>query len=95
MLRDRAKPLNREEAEGLAAAALGFIAADDERVARFLALSGIHPAELRQSAAEPGFLTGVLDFLLGDENLLLAFAGEASVPPERIGAAQRLLDGRR
>jgi hypothetical protein len=81
----------RESAERLAIEALGFIAGETDSLARFLAASGIGPATLRRAAAEPAFLAGVLDFLLGDELLLIAFAAHANVPPERVGQARRAL----
>ena len=55
--------LTREEAEGLAIQALAFIAGDGERLGRFLAVTGIGPAEIRAAAREPGFLIGVLDYM--------------------------------
>lgn len=79
----------KEAAETLAIEALGFIAGEPDPLARFLATSGIGPATLRRAAADPAFLAGVLDFLLGDEALLVAFAGRAGIPPERIGEARR------
>src|SRR5438445_10911201 len=84
---------SREAAEMLAIEALGFIAGEPESLSRFLALSGIGPATLRHAAADPAFLAGVLDFLLADEPLLIAFASHASVEPERIGRARRAFDG--
>jgi hypothetical protein len=51
--------LTREQAEGLAIQALAFIAGDSERLGRFLAVTGIGPAEIRTAAREPGFLVGV------------------------------------
>ena len=48
------KPKERQAAaEGLAVAALGFIAAEPERLGRFLALSGIGPDSIRTAAREP------------------------------------------
>jgi hypothetical protein len=87
----RRRQLTREEAEALALAALEFLSGEGERIGRFLALSGLDPGNLRKAAAEPGFLPGVLDYVAGEEALLLAFAEEARVPPERIGAARHLL----
>src|SRR5271166_5033658 len=81
--------MRRELAETLAIEALGFIAGEPDSLARFLAASGIGPATLRRAAADPAFLAGVLDFLLGDEPLLIAFAGRAGIPPERIAEARR------
>ena len=93
MLREPGVFFGREAAEALAVSALSFLAARPEALGRFLALSGIGPGTLRKSAADPGFLAGILDFLLGDEALLLEFAKDAGVPAERIGRARRLFDG--
>jgi hypothetical protein len=80
-------------AEALALHALTFLAQDPERLGRFLALSGIGPTDLKARAAEPEFLGGVLDHLLGDERLLLAFSKECDLPPESAARARRFLPG--
>ena len=80
-------------ANEIAIDALTFLAADIERLGRFLALTGIDPQTIRLAAREPGFLVGVLDHVLGDENLLLAFASEASLKPEAIAKARHALAG--
>jgi hypothetical protein len=84
---------DRDEAERTAVAALAFLAGRPDDLGRFLSLSGIEPAAIRKSAGEPGFLSGVIDFLLGDETLLLAFAAEAGVRPERVAGLRPALDG--
>jgi hypothetical protein len=88
-----AKPakLTRALAEDMAVAALTFIAQDGERLGRFLALSGLESRNLREAAAEPSFLVGVLDYLSSDEALLLAFAANFQIDPTAIATAQRLL----
>jgi Protein of unknown function (DUF3572) len=86
-------PLTQDAAEALAIQALTFIAADSERLGRFLAVTGIGPAEIRAAAREPGFLIGVLDHLAADERLLAAFAAETGVDPSAIGKALAALDG--
>ena len=58
----------------VAIAALGFLAADTERLERFLALSGLGPHNLRQAASDPAFLGSVLEYIVSDEPLLLALA---------------------
>jgi hypothetical protein len=83
----------RAAAEHLAIAALGFIAAEPERLDRFLALTGIAPASIRAAAREPQFLVGVLDHLMGEERLLLAFAAENDVDPEAVMRARDALAG--
>jgi hypothetical protein len=85
--------LTQEAAEGLAIQALTFIAGDGERLGRFLATTGIGPAQIRAAAQEPGFLIGVLDYLAGDERLLSAFAAETGVNPADIGKAIAALGG--
>jgi hypothetical protein len=85
--------LTQEAAEELAIQALTFIAGDSERLGRFLAVTGIGPAEIRAAARAPGFLIGVLDHLAADERLLTAFAAEAGVEPSAIGKALAALGG--
>jgi hypothetical protein len=80
-------------AETLAIQVLTFIAQDPERLGRFLAVTGIGPAEIRHAAREPKFLAGVIDYLAGDEALLMAFAEQAGVDPTEIPRARRALAG--
>jgi hypothetical protein len=85
----------RQEAAGeLAITALSFIAAEPEALGRFLALTGIDPQSIRAAAREPGFLLGVLDFLAGDEQLLLGFANANDIDPEDVARAQIALAGK-
>jgi hypothetical protein len=81
--------------EEVAIAALGFIAEEPERLGRFLALSGLGPESLRAAAGQPDFLAGVLDHVLGDETLLLAFAQHAEINPDEVTRAHRALTGGR
>jgi hypothetical protein len=81
----------REEAEGVAIRALGFIAGDPELLPRFLALTGIEAGSIREAAREPGFLSGVLQFILAYEPTLLRFAAETGTPAESVGKAMRAL----
>jgi hypothetical protein len=77
----------KEAATELAVAALSFLAAEPERLERFLALTGLGPESLRAAAREPSFLLGVLEHVAGDETLLLAFADEGGLNPEDVGRA--------
>jgi Protein of unknown function (DUF3572) len=88
-----APSLTQEAAEGLAVQALTFIAGDGERLGRFLATTGIGPAQIRAAAQEPGFLVGVLDYLAGNERLLSAFAAETGLDPADVGKALAALGG--
>jgi hypothetical protein len=79
---------NREEAEMLAIQALAFIAEDPQRLARFLDMTGIAPEQIRTAARERGFLAGVLEHMLGDESLLIAFADRAGIDPDDVARAR-------
>ena len=86
-------PITREAAEGLAIQALTYIAQDGERLGRFLAITGIGPAEIRSAAGQPGFLAGVLEYLAADDRLAAAFATEAGLDPADIARAHVALGG--
>jgi hypothetical protein len=90
----RSRPLpTREAAETLAIAALGFIAEDPQSLSRFLDISGITVQQIRTAAREPGFLAGVLEHMLTDETLLLAFARGAGIDPAEVARAAGALGG--
>ncbi len=63
---------------------LGFIAAEPERLADFLATTGLTPASVRTAAADAGFDRGLLSYLMSDENLLLLFAQSEKEDPAAL-----------
>lgn len=77
----------------LAVQALGFIAEEPQSLSRFLDTSGISADQIRAAAAEPGFLAGVLEYMLADENLLRAFADRAGIDPAEVARASNALGG--
>jgi uncharacterized protein DUF3572 len=85
----------REAAESLAIQALAFLAEDPERFAGFLAATGLTLESIRESAGHPDFLIGVLEHMLADESLLIAFADSAAIDPAEIARAHGALGGRR
>jgi Protein of unknown function (DUF3572) len=84
-------PAAREAAEMLAIQALGFIAGEPERLDAFLTATGLPLERLRESATEPDFLAGVLEHMLTDESLLLAFADSAAIDPAAVARARNAL----
>jgi uncharacterized protein DUF3572 len=82
---------NREAAEMLAIQALAFIAEEPERLNRFLEMTGIPLAQIRAAAGAPGFLVGILEHMLGDESLLIAFASSAGIDPAEVPLARSAL----
>lgn len=80
-------------AETLALQGLAFIASDTQRLSRFLSLTGIDPGELKAWDGNRGLQGAILEYLLGDESLLLVFASEAGCDPQSIMPAHALLTG--
>ena len=83
--------MQKEQAEAIAIRALSYIASEQELLPRFLALSGIEAGQIRQAAREPGFLAGVLQFVLAHEPTLIAFAEASGIPPGDVAAARKEL----
>jgi Protein of unknown function (DUF3572) len=88
------KPIQnaREAAEIVALQALSFVAGDPERLGLFLAESGIGPETLRTAAADPRFLSNVLDFVMRDDATVNAFAASSQLHPTNIAAAHQALN---
>jgi hypothetical protein len=73
--------------------ALAWLASDEERLVRFLNLSGLTPRGLRATATHPESLGAVLDYLLAWEPLLISFSEELGVAPEVIAHTRQKLPG--
>jgi hypothetical protein len=91
MLMKRKSNPHDDSAERMALSVLAWLASDDEHLQAFMAATGLTPDTLRASAQDPGFLTGVLDHVMGNEATLVSCATALDVPPERIAAAWRKL----
>ena len=79
------KTLDRPAAEDIAVKALTLLTRDQERLARFLALTGLGPETIRAAAGSPG--------VAGHEDLLVGLADEMGTRPETIVEARRVLAG--
>jgi hypothetical protein len=86
----KAKP-TQEHASEVAIIALNWLAGEPEHLGGFLAATGITPDLLRKAAREPGFLAGVLDYLMQDEALLLSFCASNGLAPDDAVAAHQTL----
>jgi hypothetical protein len=82
---------NAEDAQTVALKAVAFLAADEELLPRFVALTGSGLDEIRSRIGDPSFLGGVLDFILADEPTLLAFVEAEQLAPETPMAARHKL----
>ncbi|WP_105437406.1 DUF3572 domain-containing protein [Neorhizobium sp. T25_13] len=84
---------NEAKAEETAGAILGWLANEPDMLGRFLALSGVQPNQLRNAVNDPGFLAGMIDFLMGHEPTLLAFCEATGTKPETVAAAWQQYSG--
>lgn len=69
----------RESAETIGAQALAWVAGDAERINGFLNLSGLSPSELMAQAADARVLGAVLDYILTEDRLVMAFCDDAGL----------------
>lgn len=82
-----------EQAETLALQALGHLATHDDLLEAFLAATGADLAGLRAGAGDPAFLGAVLDFLLQEDDRVLAFATALGIAPSLTAQARAALPG--
>ncbi|MCB6178350.1 DUF3572 domain-containing protein [Rhodobacter sp. Har01] len=85
--------MRQESAQTLALQALAFLAGQEAAFGAFLAATGTSAATIRARADDPDLLASVLDCVLSEDNLVLAFAREAGVPPEDVARARAVLAG--
>jgi hypothetical protein len=77
----------------LAMRALAFLTTDEDRLLRFLALTGLDAGDVRGLLGERGFHLAILDHIAADEPLLMAFVDQEALPPQMVGRARRALGG--
>jgi len=76
-----------------AIAVLGWLAGEPDMLSRFLALSGLQADQLRGAVNDPGFLAGLIDFVMAHEPSLMAFCEATGAQPETVAAAWHRLSG--
>ena len=85
--------VDRDLVDKMAVKALGFLAADTDRLGRFFDITGLTVQTLRQAAGTPGFDSSLLDYLGSDEALLRAFADQNGYDPAEVDAVRMALSG--
>ena len=78
-----------DHGEAVAVRALGFVSNDQRELKRFLARTGLSPADLRLRPLPRPHLAAILDFLIANESALLKFARTVDLPPEAAYEARR------
>jgi len=86
--------LNSEDAGIMALSVLTFLLDDTQRIEGFLRMTGTTPDDLRTLAATNDGQIAFLDYLLGNEPLLLAFTAEQECDDHDPARARQTLAGR-
>ena len=81
------------QAEVVALRALGWIAGQEDLLGLFMGASGARPEDMRDRAQDPAFLGAVLDFLLTEDRLVIAFCDAERLPYTAPGVARAALPG--
>ena len=84
---------SRDDAEAIALRGLAFLAQSPDRLLPFLDESGVAAEDLAQRAMDDDVQISVLDWLLGNESLLLVFASDSAIAPDSILPARHVLAG--
>lgn len=66
----------------MAEACLQYMVQNPDQLAEFMAQSGVGPSELRGLIGTPGFNHGLIDYVVGNEPLLVAVAAQSGTSPE-------------
>ncbi|HEX3756972.1 MAG TPA: DUF3572 domain-containing protein [Rhizomicrobium sp.] len=85
--------MTTQSAEILGLDALAWLAGDVGRLERFMNACGIERSALQVLANQPETIVAVVEFLLANEDLLVAFCDGSSIRPDAVQQAQRLLGG--
>lgn len=73
--------MNHHQAENIAIAALQYLSVNESYFDNFLANSGLDASELATAVKTNGFQISILEFICGDESLLLSFCQSSDVEP--------------
>jgi hypothetical protein len=80
-----------EDSELLALRALGFLSSARSGLSRLAQRSGLKETDFARRPLMRAHLAAVLDFMITDEDLLVAFSRAVEVSPETVYEARRLL----
>lgn len=92
-MNSKTERMSREKAEETAISIFAWLAGREELMNRFLALSGLTATALRQASSDPGFLAGIVDFVMAHEPTLMEFCNDSGFKPEIVVASHDALNG--
>lgn len=85
-------PLTDDERSRAAASLVVFLGGRPEEMQRLMGTTGLTAEDFRAGLGDAGFETGLIDYLVHNEPLLLAFCEEAGFDPAQL---MRLVAGDR
>ncbi|HZY67408.1 MAG TPA: DUF3572 family protein [Devosia sp.] len=68
----------------LAGLCLDYLAQNPDKLAEFMSIAGLSPDGLRQAVGSRSFALGLLDYVVGNEDVLLAVSQSAAIRPETV-----------
>lgn len=72
--------MNQDAAETLALRALGWLAGQSDVLGQFMSATGATISSMAEAVGQPEFLAAVLDFLLSEDDRVIAFCNAEAVP---------------
>jgi hypothetical protein len=82
-----------EQAQVIALNIMTFLISEPDRAAALMHNTGMDAQDLRHAASNLQALAGVVDYLLSNDQLVVAFATDYGCKPESIMAVRRALPG--
>lgn len=85
--------MNQEAAETLALQALGWLAGQSDVLGQFMAATGANISSMAEAVGQPEFLAAVLDFMLSEDDRVIAFCTAEGLCPTLPMKARAVLPG--
>lgn len=85
--------MNAAAAQVLALEALAWVLSQEDLIGNFLSVTGAYPKDLPQLAGQPLFLGAVLDFMMEDDQRIIAFCTAQNQPLTIVQIARAALPG--
>jgi len=85
--------MTQDQAEKMAISALGWMANDVDVMGQFLGWSGASVDDLKHIAQAPEMLLAVIDFILLQDEWVIAASEEIGLPPEKFRTIREALPG--
>lgn len=85
--------MNASHAQTLALEALAWVLAQNDLLDSFLATTGAYPKDLAGLASQPLFLGAVLDFVMEEDQRVIAFCAAQNHPLTIVQIARAALPG--